>query len=85
MSQPNLHKSKTISRAKCNEAYLVYILGLDNIAKNERNFSLRNQLFVALTRAKAWVELSGIGAYPFYDEIQQVINSGDSFTFTIKP
>ena len=75
----------TISRAKGNEAYLVYILGLDNIAKNERDFSLRNQLFVALTRAKAWVELSGIGAYPFYDEIQQVINSGDSFTFTIKP
>jgi superfamily I DNA and RNA helicase len=75
----------TIDRAKGNEADLVYLVGLDNIAKNEHNFSLRNQLFVALTRSRGWVELSGVrGDYPFYTEIQQVINSGDRITFTIK-
>lgn len=75
----------TIDRAKGNEADLVYVVGLDNIAKNEHNFSLRNQLFVALTRSRGWVELSGVvGDYPFYDEVQQVINSGNRITFTIK-
>ena len=74
----------SIDRAKGNEADLVYIVGLDNIAKHEDDFSLRNQLFVALTRTRGWVELSGTGDYPFYEEMRQVISSGDTFTFTIK-
>ncbi len=74
----------SIDRAKGNEADLVYVVGLDNIAKHEDDFSLRNQLFVALTRTRGWVELSGTGDYPFYEEMRQVINSGDTFTFTIK-
>ena len=73
-----------IHRAKGNEADMVYIVGLDNIAKDESNLQLRNQLFVALTRAKGWVKLSGIGAYPMYEELWRVIQSGDSFTFTFR-
>ncbi|MHC5732134.1 MAG: ATP-binding domain-containing protein, partial [Nostoc sp.] len=58
-----------IHRAKGNEANMVYIVGLDNIAKDESNIKLRNQLFVALTRSRAWVNLSGVnGNYPFYEE-----------------
>ena len=43
------------------EADMVYVVGLDNLAKNESNLSLRNQLFIALTRARGWVKLSGWG------------------------
>lgn len=70
-----------IHRAKGNEADMVYIVGLDLIAKDESNLQLRNQLFVALTRAKGWAKLSGIGAYPLYEELWRVIQSRDSFTF----
>ncbi|NEP13922.1 MAG: ATP-binding domain-containing protein [Symploca sp. SIO2C1] len=73
-----------IHRAKGNEAEMVYVVGLDNVAKDANNLQLRNQLFVALTRAKGWVKLSGIGAYPLYEEMWRVIRSGDSFTFTFR-
>ena len=70
-----------IYRAKGNEAHLVYVIGLDEVAKNESDIGLRNQLFVALTRAKGWVTISGIGDYDFYEEVQQVIDSGNTFEF----
>jgi len=73
-----------IHRAKGNEADMVYVIGFDCIAKNESNLSLRNQLFVALTRSKGWLKLSGTGAYPMYDEMWRDMQSGDSFTFTWK-
>jgi superfamily I DNA and RNA helicase len=73
-----------IHRAKGNEADMVYVIGLDCVAKNESNLSWRNQLFVALTRAKGWLKLSGVGAYPMYDEMWRVMQSGNSFTFTWK-
>src|SRR4028119_27225 len=73
-----------IHRAKGNEADMVYVVGLDNVAKDESNLQLRNQLFVALTRAKGWVKLSGLGSYPMYEEMWQVIRSGDTFTFTFR-
>lgn len=73
-----------IHRAKGNEADMVYLVGFDFIAKDESNLSLRNQLFVALTRSKGWLKLSGTGAYPMYDEMWRVMQSGDSFTFTWK-
>lgn len=74
-----------IARAKGNEADMVYVVGFDNVAKNESDVNLRNQLFVALTRARGWVRLSGIGSYPMYEEMQRVIASGDTFTFINKP
>jgi superfamily I DNA and RNA helicase len=73
-----------IHRAKGNEADMVYVVGLDNVAKDESNLQLRNQLFVALTRAKGWVKLSGLGSYPMYEEMWRVIRSGDTFTFTFR-
>ena len=73
-----------IHRAKGHEADMVYVVGLDHVAKDESNISLRNQLFIALTRARGWVKLSGIGAYLMYKEMHQVIKSGDTFTFTFR-
>lgn len=73
-----------IDRTKGNEADMVYVVGLDNIAKNESDTKLRNQLFVALTRSRGWVNISGIGNYPFYEEVNKVIAQGNTFTFTLK-
>ncbi|HBB34806.1 MAG TPA: DNA/RNA helicase [Cyanobacteria bacterium UBA8803] len=73
-----------VSRAKGNEADMVYVVGCDRVARNESDVHLRNQLFVALTRARGWVSLSGVGNYPLYEEIRRVIESGDTFTFTYK-
>ncbi|MDY6806992.1 MAG: ATP-binding domain-containing protein [Cyanobacteriota bacterium] len=73
-----------IHRAKGNEAEIVYVVGFDRIAENENKINLRNAIFVALTRARGWAVLSGIGEYPMYDEMRQVIASGDSFSFTYR-
>lgn len=73
-----------VARAKGNEADMVYVVGLEQVARHESEVSLRNQLFVALTRTRGWACLSGVGDYPIYDEIRYVIDCGDTFTFTYK-
>ena len=73
-----------VPRAKGHEADMVYVIGLDHVARNETDVSLRNQLFVALTRARGWVSLSGVGDYPLYQEIRQVIDSEGNYNFTYK-
>jgi superfamily I DNA and RNA helicase len=73
-----------ITRAKGHEADMVYVVGFDHVARNESDVSFRNQLFVALTRARGWANLSGVGNYPMYDEMRKVIASGESFTFAYK-
>lgn len=73
-----------IHRAKGNEAEMVYVVGFDRIAENENQIKSRNTIFVALTRARGWAVLSGIGEYPMYDEMRRVIASGDRFTFTYR-
>ena len=51
-----------IHRAKGNEAAMVYIAnaeyGLNRFSNQAR---IRNQLFTAITRSKAWVRISGVG------------------------
>jgi superfamily I DNA and RNA helicase len=74
----------TTYRAKGNEAYMVYVIGLDKIAEDEADFALRNQLFVALSRTKGWLEVSGIGDFPMYEEFRNVIESGNTFEFTFQ-
>ncbi len=73
-----------IDRTKGNEADMVYLVGLDNIAKNESDTKLRNQLFVALTRSRGWVNISGMGDYPLYKEVHEAIKQRNTFTFTLK-
>lgn len=76
-----------INRVKGNEGNMVYIVGLDAVGKKEENIHARNSLFIAITRSKAWVHLSGIGNYGIYDEIQQVmedINSLGKLKFEYK-
>ena len=73
-----------IHRAKGNEADMVYLVGLDNIAKDESNIYLRHQLLIALTRTRGWVNISGIGDYSFYQEVQQAVKNEDSVSFTLQ-
>jgi superfamily I DNA and RNA helicase len=73
-----------VPRAKGNEADMVYVIGFDHVARNESDVSLRNQLFVALTRTRGWASLSGVGNYPMYEEMRRAIASGDTFRFTYK-
>jgi superfamily I DNA and RNA helicase len=71
-----------IHRAKGQEADMVYVVGLDRVAADDRNWQLRTQLAIAMTRSRGWLQLSGVGSYPFYDELWRAIGSGDTFTLT---
>lgn len=74
----------TITKAKGNEAAMVYVIGVDEIAKNEGEISYRNKLFTALTRAKCWVKLMGTGDYSLYSEIKKALSSNGRFEFIYK-
>jgi len=51
----------TVSRAKGNEAPLVYILAFDEIYNYVEEIENRNMAFTAISRSKGWVRISGIG------------------------
>lgn len=61
-------------RAKGNEKNMVYVCGLDVVARNEESGLLRNSLFIAITRSRAWVTLTISGNYPMYTEIKNVLS-----------
>ena len=60
---------------------MVYVVGLEEIAVNEDSVKYRNKLFTAMTRAKCWVKLMGVGDYSLYDEIREAIKSNGEFRF----
>lgn len=64
----------TVYRAKGNEAGCVYIVGVDRIFRNKDSIQERNKLFTAITRANAWVTITGVGegALKFEKEIQKI-------------
>ena len=52
-----------IYRAKGNEAGMVYVINAQDCHAEAGNLaSLRNQLFTALTRSKAWIRVLGVGS-----------------------
>lgn len=73
-----------IERAKGNEAAMVYIVGIEEIAVNENSIKERNKLFTAMTRGKCFVKLMGVGSYSLYREIEKSIESNGRFEFTYK-
>jgi len=74
----------TVYRAKGNEAAAVVILGIDALFPTRRTIGSRNRLFTAISRAKAWLRVSGQGpgASYFVDEIQRTIAELPEFRFT---
>lgn len=67
----------TVYRAKGNESASVHIVGVDKVFENKDIISERNKIFTAITRANAWVSISGIGKYAmiFKKEMQQIANN----------
>lgn len=51
----------TVHKAKGNEAFMVYVMGVDALYSSYAGPRERNVLFTAMTRAKGWVRISGIG------------------------
>ncbi|WP_027482363.1 DEAD/DEAH box helicase [Deinococcus pimensis] len=76
-----------VMQAKGNEADVVYVVGLDHIAKAEDDLRLRNQLFVALSRSRGWAHLSGVGmeGTGLAGEVRRVLDAGNVLTFRFQP
>ncbi len=52
-----------IHRAKGNEAAMVYVINTDDCQSSASSLAhIRNQLFTAITRSKAWVRVLGVGS-----------------------
>lgn len=73
----------TVYRAKGNEAAHVFIVGIDAIFKNKDSRIARNKIFTSITRAKAWVDITGIGApaKEFYNEMNKIVNNNFELNF----
>ena len=74
-----------IYRAKGNESPMVYILNADYCAQNIELRKVRNILFTAITRSRAWVRICGVGEGidTITDETNQCIEKGYSLSFKI--
>ncbi|MFQ5978923.1 MAG: ATP-binding domain-containing protein, partial [Candidatus Heimdallarchaeota archaeon] len=59
--KPDCVTLSTIHKAKGNESYCVYIIGVDSLYVPFPHVQKRNILFSAITRAKGWVRISGVG------------------------
>ncbi|WP_251766910.1 DEAD/DEAH box helicase [Shewanella indica] len=76
-----------IYRAKGNEAGMVYIINAqDCFSSYDQNHLalVRNQLFTAITRSKAWVRVYGIGPYmdALTEEWQALVSDNFALNFT---
>ncbi len=75
----------SIYRAKGNEAPMVYIVNSEYCAQGPEMITLRNTLFTALTRSRAWVRICGINPEMsiLEKEIQKCIHNSFNLKFTI--
>jgi superfamily I DNA and RNA helicase len=73
----------SIYRAKGNEAPMVYFVGAEYCAGGWNLARKRNILFTAMTRSRAWVRLSGVGAgmVAIQDEMQDVATNNYTLHF----
>jgi superfamily I DNA and RNA helicase/SOS-response transcriptional repressor LexA len=72
-----------IHRAKGNEAAFVFVVGLDRLAASEHEVESRNQLFVALTRARGMCRVSGVvpAASALLSELDAIQAAGGTLAF----
>ena len=63
-----------VHRAKGNEAAMVYVINAQECHSNAANLArVRNRLFTAMTRSKAWLRVTGVG-----DSMKQLIDEYDA-------
>jgi superfamily I DNA and RNA helicase len=74
-----------IYRAKGNEAPMVYVLDAHHCSSGPELIRLRNTLFTAITRSRAWVRICGWGLRmaSLREEIEEVQENGFQLEFTI--
>jgi superfamily I DNA and RNA helicase len=74
-----------VYRAKGNEASMVYVVDCDYCNTGYELIKVRNILFTAMTRSKAWVRLCGIGdgMRQIEAEVQRIRDHGYQLEFTI--
>lgn len=67
----------TVHKAKGNEAFIVYVVGVDALFAGGAGPRERNMLFTAMTRAKGWVRISGMGedAKKCLEEVNQALQN----------
>jgi len=75
----------SIYRAKGNEAPKVYIVNSNHCATGSEMIKLRNTLFTAITRSRAWVKVCGVGPNMrvIENEIRECINKDYNLKFKI--
>ena len=76
-----------IFRAKGNEAGMVYVINAQDCHAAARNLAtIRNRLFTAITRSKAWIRVLGVGQdmARLIDEYQALKSRGFELQFTIR-
>lgn len=85
-TEDNCVTLSTVYKAKGNEAAMVIVVGCDILNSNLNNRSMRNKVFTAFTRAKAWLRVSGIDIenHSINKEINMVISKGFILDFIHK-
>lgn len=76
----------TLYKAKGNEAAMVFVVGCDVFEGAKNSKSMRNKIFTAFTRAKAWLRISGvkIADKSLVREIEEVKKNNFELRFTYK-
>ncbi|MGG0639318.1 ATP-binding domain-containing protein [Bacillus altitudinis] len=76
----------TVYKAKGNEAAMVFVIGCDVFESRKDNRSMRNKVFTAFTRAKAWLKISGVNIQndSITREVQEIISNNFIMEFTYK-
>ncbi|OPD59416.1 DEAD/DEAH box helicase [Bacillus anthracis] len=66
----------TVYKAKGNEAFLVYVMGFDNLYDYVNLVETRNRVFTSISRSKGWIMISGTGSNMDrgIQEIEAVLN-----------
>lgn len=76
----------TVYKAKGNEAAMVFVVGCDVVEPDKDDRTMRNKLFTAFTRAKAWLRISGLNIEnsSLIKEINQIKRKDFVLDFTYK-
>ena len=85
MFKPDSIAIANIFRSKGNECPMVYVLNAQHCVANRRLAAMRNTLFTAITRSKAWVRISGWGPEmtDLEAEIDKICSNGYRLKFSV--
>jgi len=82
-ANPGMVTLVSVYRAKGNEAPIIYVTNSEKIADYTNEIDARNKAFTAISRAKGWVTLTGVGAgmQSAIEELDRIVNDYPRFRF----